>query len=292
MASQRVAIVPQLVNGADILSRLEMIGRVCYNSEHKIGHGTAEKFVANLIKSGHESVLEHSTLTFQVTEEVMAELVSDYTNMFFLRATSNGGRYLLSGNIRALREVGKKCETMARLLGSIKAHYPVLFDEFPKATLEGCNVLNNIAKNMLTPEEQLVHKSMTAYLTTDRGISHELVRHRRMSYTQQSTRYVKFTEGLTVIVDPEIEIKEEEFAAMERAYTASAEAYEQLVKMGVKAQIARDVLPTSLATYIYMTGYLDQWNHVFALRCVNAAHPKVKHLMCELRETAYAYGIF
>lgn len=61
----------------DMLRRIEKIGRVCYKSEERIGEGTAEKFIAGIIKRGHESVIEHGSITVKVTCEKRAVFLSD-----------------------------------------------------------------------------------------------------------------------------------------------------------------------------------------------------------------------
>ena len=69
----------------DMLRRIEKIGRVCYKSEERIGEGTAEKFIAGIIKRGHESVIEHGSITVKVTcdrgvtHEIVRHRIASYS---------------------------------------------------------------------------------------------------------------------------------------------------------------------------------------------------------------------
>lgn len=120
------------------------------------------------------------------------------------------------------------------------------------------------------------HAVATFRIVTDRGITHELVRHRLASYTQSSTRYIKYDEGVPV-VEP-IFVKDGEREAWQAAMAAAEKAYADLLSSGVPAQNARDVLPTCTATTIFMTANFREWRHVIALRAAPGAHPKIREL--------------
>lgn len=126
-------------------------------------------------------------------------------------------------------------------------------------------------------ESPLEHGFATFKIVTDRGITHELVRHRLASYTQQSTRYVKFTDGIPVIRPDGLEGGDLDIWkwSMERAEST----YLELLDFGVRAEIARDVLPTCLATTIFMTANFREWRHILKLRLAPDAHPKMRKLM-------------
>ncbi len=132
-------------------------------------------------------------------------------------------------------------------------------------------------------ESVLEHEKLTARIVCDRGVSHEIVRHRIASYSQESTRYCnysldKFQNELTFIRpffwndDPEkFRVWEEAMAAAERAYLA-------LLDLGATAQEARAVLPNSLKTELVMTMDLREWRHFFRLRAAAAAHPQMREV--------------
>ena len=125
-------------------------------------------------------------------------------------------------------------------------------------------------------EAVIEHEKVTVKIICDRGVTHELVRHRLASYCQESTRYVNYKEGIEVI-EPPFETawqKSKWHWAMLRA----EEAYRDLVNDGVKPQIARGVLPNSLKTEIMVTFNLREWRHFFKLRCAPTAHPQMREV--------------
>lgn len=130
-------------------------------------------------------------------------------------------------------------------------------------------------------EAMLEHCSFSVKFVVDRGISHELVRHRLASFAQESTRYCnyshdKFGNEITVI-DPPL-IKKQDRRVWVEACLEAEKAYFELINHGVAPQIARDVLPTSLKTEIVMTANLREWRHFFKLRAAGvtgAPHPQM-----------------
>lgn len=139
-------------------------------------------------------------------------------------------------------------------------------------------------------ESVLEHGAITVKFICDRGVTHELVRHRIASFSQESTRYCnyskdKFGNELTVI-DPRggfPEMSDEEYVVWATAMVNAETAYFHMIDLGAKAQLARDVLPNSLKTEIVMTTNPREWRHVFKLRCAEAAHPQMREVMLPLR---------
>lgn len=117
----------------------------------------------------------------------------------------------------------------------------------------------------------------------DRGISHEIVRHRLASYAQESTRYCnyskeKFGEEITVI-DPTPYIPAGiPYDNWTHAMRAAERHYFALLACGLKPQMARSVLPNSLKTEVVMKANLREWRHFFALRTADAAHPQLTEI--------------
>lgn len=127
------------------------------------------------------------------------------------------------------------------------------------------------------------HESVTVRIICDRGVSHEIVRHRLASYSQESTRYCDYgKEGeIQVIQPPGLEDEEHgrySLGIWEHAMRAAEEAYNILRKNGVQPQIARSVLPNSLKTEIVMTCNLREWRHFFKLRTAPASHPQMREI--------------
>ena len=132
-------------------------------------------------------------------------------------------------------------------------------------------------------ESVLEHASVSFKVTCDRGVSHELVRHRLASFSQESTRYCcyandKFNNELTVIEPPGLDnviVKSIWVNSMEHAESS----YISLINDGVSPQIARSVLPNCLKTEVIMTANFREWRHVLKLRTSQAAHPQIREVM-------------
>lgn len=132
----------------------------------------------------------------------------------------------------------------------------------------------------------LEHASITVKFITDRGVSHEIVRHRLASYAQESTRYVdygsdKLENEITVIRPTFYKDRDLEMENWEEAMRAAERYYMTLRQMGSKPQEARSVLPNSLKTEIVVTMNLREWMHFFNLRAVGttgAPHPQIRQI--------------
>lgn len=142
-------------------------------------------------------------------------------------------------------------------------------------------------------EAVLEHCSFTVKFIVDRGVSHEIVRHRVASYCQESTRYCnyskdKFGNEITVIRpcfwrEDEDENKEHiKFAVWKRSMAEAESAYFELVRMGATPQEARAVLPNSLKTEVVMTANIREWRHFLKLRTSSAAHPQIREVAIPL----------
>jgi thymidylate synthase (FAD) len=136
-------------------------------------------------------------------------------------------------------------------------------------------------------ESVIEHSSATVRIICDRGVTHELVRHRLASFSQESTRYAnyardRFGREITVIRPFFWQDDPAKYAIWEKAMVACEAAYLALMDAGAKAQEARSVLPNSLKTEIVMTANLREWRHVFSLRCDPASHPQMREVMLPL----------
>ena len=153
-------------------------------------------------------------------------------------------------------------------------------------------------------ESVLEHSMLTVRFICDRGVSHELVRHRLASFSQESTRYCNYGGGVTYILPmflqegrdlydaPTKDTYTEHELCMLNAYNMWCEAMENAEdyytaltkKFGLSAQEARAVLPSSTKTEVVMTANLREWRHILKLRTSKAAHPQMRELMCPLLE--------
>ncbi|MGL4208569.1 MAG: FAD-dependent thymidylate synthase [Candidatus Adiutrix sp.] len=128
------------------------------------------------------------------------------------------------------------------------------------------------------------HESITVRLCCDRGVTHELVRHRLASFSQESTRYVNYGRGpdgpgLVVIKPLFFEEDSPKYDLWLKAMEDAETAYMALLAAGATAQEARTVLPNSLKTDIVMTANLRQWRHIFTLRISPASHPQMREII-------------
>lgn len=261
-----------------VYKQIERVGRVCYKSEDKIAEGTAKAFVDRMIKSGHGAMLEHGTVYLKVFNVIEnSELIDKYKSNKYSVVKEGTEVYNCHGDI---------------LYGSCKCittNYRVLVE----------NGWLDDLKYICKPTE-FHEKRITVHFVCDRGVSHEFVRHRVMSFAQESTRYCnyskdKFGNELTFIqpcwLDDErlklygpyhTVIRDKSLESIFIASLNNAEKdYIDLIDLGWKPQEARAVLPNSLKTELVVTGFTSDWNHFFDLRArgtTGAPHPQAKEL--------------
>ncbi|MCI8958767.1 MAG: FAD-dependent thymidylate synthase [Lachnospiraceae bacterium] len=136
-------------------------------------------------------------------------------------------------------------------------------------------------------ESVIEHEKITVKIICDRGVSHEIVRHRIASYSQESTRYCnyyaeKFGNELTFI-KPYFWNKDfAKYKIWENTMLYIEKAYMELIEAGAKPQEARSILPNSLKTEIIVTMNLREWRHFFKLRADKAAHPQMRQIALPL----------
>lgn len=142
-------------------------------------------------------------------------------------------------------------------------------------------------------ESVIEHEKLTARIICDRGVSHELVRHRLASYSQESTRYCNYSKGkfgkeLTFISPCFWPDDSLQYHLWRSAMSTAEGVYMYLLENGAKPEEARSVLPNSLKTEVVMTANLREWRHFFRLRCAPAAHPQMREIANQLLAQAYA----
>lgn len=138
-------------------------------------------------------------------------------------------------------------------------------------------------------EAVLEHVSVTVRFVVDRGVSHELVRHRLASYCQESTRYCNYAKDdfgteITVIKPLFLEEGTDGYYHWKNSCEEAEKAYFKMLEWGCTAQEARTVLPNSLKTEVVMTANLREWRTFFKLRTSPAAHPQMREVTIPLLE--------
>ena len=138
-------------------------------------------------------------------------------------------------------------------------------------------------------ESVLEHESITVRFVCDRGVSHEIVRHRLASYSQESTRYCnysgdRFGNQITFIKPCFLEEGTGGYKLWKQAMFVAEKEYFELLNWGCTPQEARSVLPNSVKTEIVMTANMREWRHFLKLRTAKAAHPQMRELTVPLLE--------
>ena len=296
LIESKVEVIEQQPGLEGVYKQIELAGRTCYKSEDKITENSAKEFVDRMIKSNHGAMLEHGTVYLKITgkrddENQCWEFPTDSYYYGFMRNKYSQVReiwaddvvtYYITTNLRVIIENG--------------------FTESLKYICE--------------PTEHH-EKRITARFTCDRGVSHEIVRHRVMSFAMESTRYCnyekdKFGNELTYVSPSWLDINkllplvdlankdnkevyrmghDESLSNEDRAmcsfiYDLSncEHGYMFQTKCGWQAQQARQLLPNALKTEIVVTGFESDWEHFFELRTAGAAHPDMRKLALELQE--------
>ncbi len=142
-------------------------------------------------------------------------------------------------------------------------------------------------------EAMIEHASMAYRVITDRGVTHEIVRHRLFSYAQESTRYCNYAGkdmeflcplpdyqivDLTNPINPTVTPATETYRVWECMMINAEIAYTKMIELGEKPEIARSILPNSLKTEIVITGNFREWRHFFKMRTAKEAHPQMRQV--------------
>lgn len=306
----------------DRARHVEKCGRVCYKSEKKITENSAEKFIAGIIKSKHEAVLEHARITLHLNNylevyRLIANVVQDMENhgiIPYMTLTNFDGEMIVSGNIRAWRNL---CFTMRnkgysfpsvikRMWMENAPFFPEFFnpdEPYIKDPITDINPQPDMPTFAESPDLRLRHSWYTFRVVCDRGVSHEIVRHRPMSFCQESTRYCNYKKGqfgseITVIKPCFWEEGSEAYELWKETCGVAETAYLELIESGKSAQEARSVLPNSLKMEIVMTATADEWLHFINLRSrgtTGAPHPQMLEVATQiekilLEEDAEVFG--
>ena len=134
-------------------------------------------------------------------------------------------------------------------------------------------------------ESVIEHAVASARFVTNRGVTHELVRHRLASFSQESTRYVRYGGDMEFITPVWWHSwSSDERNIWKKAMMSAEKEYLALLKAGSRPEQAREVLPNSLKTEIVMTANLREIYHILSLRCSKKAHPQMRALMLDFLE--------
>lgn len=292
--------------GLSIEQLIERVGRVCYKSENKIEDGSAIKFVKSMVKSTHTAMLEHSNVILLISQELYAELIKATAEMWNLRLQfTNKNIAIVSGSLTAWRNVYDYFDSGQKfyfhpIFGTLMAVadylFPdVLYAEHQNGSPDALIITESALKEILYyyPDEIMKHVTHTVLFTCDRGVSHELVRHRIASFAQESTRYCnysrdKYNNELTYIqpdaffADENEMYKSEYYSKWKEECLNAEDKYISLIELGVPTDMARGVLNNSLKTDIVVTATEKEWQHIINVRLkgtTGRVHLQMKQIM-------------
>jgi thymidylate synthase (FAD) len=302
-----------------------LAGRTCYKSEEKIKDDSYIAFIKMLINKGHFAMIEHSNVVLELNADsyfhlngLKARLDLDDLETYdtrFLNVTTEAGRCLVSANLRVFRDLYKfykESQTINDIWGTLFQNgYGIILtglieenEEFK--TNDSVKLITDYSD--FSAIEKLYHTIQSVKFVCDRGVSHEIVRHRVAAFAQESTRFCNYgkDEHINFIIPSWLpDVKEEELNERTRFIhhhdspegiwmhcMADAEHhYNQLV--GPKdnpiwiAGRARSILPNSLKTEIIVTMNLRGWKHFFDMRLPVTAHEQMRELTIPLYENNF-----
>nr|DAJ12437.1 MAG TPA: Thymidylate synthase complementing protein [Bacteriophage sp.] len=260
-----------------IKKQIEIAGRTCYKSENKITNKSCEEFVQRMINSGHTAMLEHGTVYLTVPTE----------------DANNGYKYSFNKYSKVnFDPTGKDTNIY------VTTNYRVICENKWEDDLK-----------YLTEPTNNHEKRLTFCITCDRITSQSIVRHRVMSFAQESTRYCnyakdKFNNEITYVIPTWLEDKLPEGQYVEwdgdwcdiekftiqhpidnsvenefvQALQNSEYSYMYFIENGWKPQQARSILPNALKTEMIVTGFMSDWLRFIAMRTAPNAHPDIQKL--------------
>lgn len=286
------------IDEKDPLKKIELAARTCYKSEAQITDDSAKRMYDGLIKREHYAMLEHVAFTFDVPEQLYYYLQTfPFFNCTYIKDDNNESRYIISGNLRAILESSPTAinealiEKFPDLISSTKL--PAYMYSDAKLT----SISNFVVKNPSTLSDLIdKHTYITYRITCDRGVSHELVRHRRFSFAQESTRYVNYAKNADMLfIKPANYDNWDSFVRTEfvQAISDSEIHYKNFIELGCTPQLARAVLPNAIKTEVVMTGNLENWKHFLDLRyyeTTGKAHPDMKRIATMIHDDLVAQG--
>ena len=272
LIESKVELIEQQPGLEGVYKQIELAGRTCYKSEDKITEDSAKEFVDRMIKSKHGAVLEHGTVYLEIcanydTANQTWNIPQNFFPFFFER-----NKY----------SKVKKIESEDICNWYITTNMRVIVE----------NNLYDCLKYVCEPTA-MHEKRISAKFTIDRINSQSIVRHRTMSFTQESQRFCNYSKSKfnneVTFVKPHW-FNEESPASLTwiEAMKDAEKRYFELIEMGLKPQDARGVLPNETKTEIVVTGFESDWEHFFSLRSpkygAQGPHPNIAKLADELYE--------
>lgn len=281
----------KLIDLAEPGRKIEYAGRVCYKSQDKISEDSYERFIKGIINRGHTSVLEHERKMFAVTEEYWLKFwqhlftCSDKSRYFNITSSKEGNYVYVSGNIRAWYELTKEesddfKEDREIISAFLAKDYPYIFSRNEAIRLPTDVVFYGTEAEKMCGD-LTKHKAYTFEIVGTRSFTHQIVRHRSLSFSQESQRYCnysgnKFNHSIRFI-------KCDVFG--DDILQTIEDAYFKAIENGAKPEDARQILPNCAASTIVVTGTLEDWKKFLHLRVDEHAQKEIR----EVAESIMSY---
>lgn len=274
LIESKVEYIPQEEGLEGIYKQIELAGRTAYHSQDKITSDSAKDFVDRMIKSKHGAALEHGTVYLVYGEDRTRNL----KKCFFVK------KYLENPYSHV---VFHRSDILKTTFASITTNYRVLAENMWE---------EDIAMNFELSEFH--EKRYTMRFTCDRGVSHQLVRERLMSFLQESQRYCSYIKekfGASVTFIQPDWIKTSDQKEFEEDIKAVEKLYFKWLNKGYKAEEARYFLINGTKTEIVITAFASDWRHMLDLRYfekTGKVSPDMKDLMQKAQKTMQDAGIW
>jgi thymidylate synthase (FAD) len=283
--------VENFPGGEEILRTLESAARTCYKSEDRIDDGR-ERCKCGGVPSelpGVDCPECDGRGWIQAREPSSHNLIKQILKSD--RRASMVKKVL--GRMQADPDFQGGCSECGGRGWTSNLRYSEMDDRIRGASIEPCpKCLENVATAIVDDawnddpahESVIEHVNMSVRFICNRGVTHEMVRHRIAAYSQESTRYCNYSKGKfgSQVTCIDAHRTGERLAVWMEAAEAVERAYMKLLELGEKPQQARDILPIGLKTEIYTTYNARQWRHFFRMRCSPRAHPQMRELVVPL----------
>jgi thymidylate synthase (FAD) len=284
---------------------VEFAGRTCYRSVDKMGH--APKFLHARMAEGHQDIFEHVWITaVLIDDDDSVNLIESHRYAWVTR-TENGQWCYVSANMRVWLELARTIlvarSVVARYLpGMFVGHQselpsPSARVEMPERIVSGRATVNLIGIHH--PQIQVgadveLHWAATFLLDgVSRALTHQLVRHRLLSFSQESQRYVSLDKGgWYPIVPSAIASKTQARQIVDETWRAIERGYEQLRELGIRKEDARYLLPNATSTTIMVSGSIAAWRDVFGQRCAPDAQWEIRDVANAMKSMLIDLGVY
>lgn len=244
-----------------MLKKIEYCGRVCYASQDKITDNSYIKFNNTITNLKHLSVLEHGEIILKIDSGNHAFFYSTYTALGIIcpfRLISDANNLYIITNYRYYTET--------------------LLNIFPENVFEICNLNVFEVKHLKLQYDSI--RRRTFEIDTTISMSRELNRHRCLSISEQSTRYVKADFNNFDTPNWVKENHQEEYDNLIKHINTQ---YNSFIDKDIKKQEARDILPLVTPTTVIYSAFTDSWNDVINKRLVKNVHPQMRMLVEKLK---------